>query len=42
VEKDTTHSFDNYWLNYLVLVWFRNILRLGLLPLYGLALGGQA
>ena len=40
--KDTTHTFDNYWPNYLVLVRFRSLLRLGLLPLYGLALGGQA
>ena len=24
MEKDTTHTFDNYWPNYLVLVRFRN------------------
>jgi hypothetical protein len=39
MEKDTPHTFDNHWPYYVFLVRFRNILWMGVLPLYGLALG---
>ena len=38
MEKDTTYTFDNHWPHNFFLVRFRNILRMGVLPLYGLAL----
>jgi len=31
IKKDTTHTFDNYWPKYLVLIRFRNISRLTVL-----------
>ena len=34
VEKDTPHTFDNHWPYYVFLVRFRNMLWMGVLPLY--------
>lgn len=41
LEKDKAHTLHYNLSDYFFLVWFRNILRMGILSLYGMALADQ-